>query len=137
MSNKRTKTKYPGLNKKVNTKVRQELIDYDYLNKLSPEEKEWLNKFSEEYNSASFKKSKKGNYSTKNLHRTKKLRKECYDRNNSRNRDIFSITKANDMLKEADKLNTYLEEKSIRNATQVEDDIIAIIDFKNESESSD
>jgi hypothetical protein len=127
---KRNKTKYPGLSKKVNTKVRQELIDYDYLNKLTPEEKEWLNKFSEEYNSASFKKSKNGNYSRKNLHRTKKQRKDCYDRNNSRNRDIFAITKANDMLKEAEKVKDYLEQKSFRDANEIENTLIALIDLK-------
>lgn len=133
---RRKRSKFPGLSKKYNTKVRQELIDYDYLGKLSEEEKEWLNKFSEEYNSGSFKKTEAGNYSTKNLHRSKKLRKDCYDRTNSRNRDVFSITKANDMLKDADKLNFHLEEKSYRDAGQVENDIIEIIDLNKELNKS-
>ncbi len=37
-------------------RVRQEYNDFDYLNKLNPEEKAWLNKFNDEYLNASFKK---------------------------------------------------------------------------------
>jgi hypothetical protein len=36
---KRDSTKYPGLDPKVNLKIRQELLDFDYLDKLSEEEK--------------------------------------------------------------------------------------------------
>lgn len=161
MSNKRSKTKYPGLNKKVNTKVRQELIDYDYLDKLSPEEKEWLNRFSEEFHGANFLKSKNGNYSTKNIHRTKKQRKDCYDRNNARNRDVYSITKSNDMLKDVStKLDLFDQSYDVKNfyvvpeerkkeamkaqagpisypkdASQIEDELIEIIDLKYNSDS--
>lgn len=35
----RGNTKYPGLDKKVNLKIRHELMDQDYISKLSPEEK--------------------------------------------------------------------------------------------------
>lgn len=115
--NMRSKTKYPALNKKLNVKVRQELIDYDYLDKLSEEEKKWLNKFTEEYVNASFKKTESGNYSSKNLHRKKTQRKDCYDRNNKRNADIFSVTKSNDMLKDSESLNATLEDRSFRTAS--------------------
>lgn len=129
---RRKKAKYPALNKKMNTKVRQELIDYDYLKKLSPEEKEWLNKFTEEYVSSSFKKNKKTGRYKDNLHKTKAQRKDCYDRNNARNRDIFSITKSNDMLKEPKVLNEFLEEQSFRDAGVIEDQVIELIDLKKE-----
>lgn len=41
--------------KSHNCKDRRSSIDYDYIHKLSQEEKEWLAKFSDEYYSASFK----------------------------------------------------------------------------------
>ena len=39
-----------------------------------------------------------------NLHNTKELKKSCTDRNNARNRDIFSRAKASDNLKPFDEL---------------------------------
>lgn len=113
---KRNKTKLPGLKKNVNTKVRQELIDHDYIDKLSVEEKEWLSKFNEEYLSGSFTKTKNGNYSSKNLHKTKKLRQDCYNRNNWRNNDVLGVTKANGMLKDAESVKAVLEDRSVRTA---------------------
>lgn len=65
-------------------------MDYDYLHKLSEEELAWLNKFTEEYVHANLDTTKPRS----NLHRTKKLRKECYDRNNARNRDVLVKQKA-------------------------------------------
>jgi DNA phosphorothioation-dependent restriction protein DptG len=115
--NMRSKAKYPALNKKLNIKVRQELIDYDYLEKLSDDDKKWLNKFTEEYVNASFKKTEGGNYSSKNLHRKKVQRKDCYDRNNKRNVDIFSIKKSSDMLKDSESLVAALEDKSYKSAS--------------------
>lgn len=76
----------PGLN----LKSRTELLDYDYLHKLSEEELIWLNKFTEEYVNASFDTNKPRN----NLHRTKAARKDCYDRNNARNRDVLTKQRA-------------------------------------------
>lgn len=39
MKNKRSRSKFPGLDPSVNLKVRQELIDQDYIDKLSEEDK--------------------------------------------------------------------------------------------------
>lgn len=108
-------------------KTRTDLIDYDYLHKLSPQELEWLNKFTEEYVIAKLDKKNKNN-----LHNKKKLKKDCYDRNNDRNNDILTISKAGGKLK-------YLEELKNKPSDYTEDDLINVLDkrryssFKKES----
>lgn len=72
-------------------KTRADLFDQDYLNKLNKKELEWLNKFNKESINASFNE-------TGNLHKTKKLKKSCYDKNNARNRDILTRAKASNQL---------------------------------------
>lgn len=74
-------------------------MDYDYLHKLDEKELEWLNKFTEEYVNANIDTEKP----RKNLHKNKSLRKDCYDRNNSRNRDVLTRQKASNKT-------VYLEE---------------------------
>mgnify|MGYP003345048021 CR=1 FL=1 len=88
--NKRAKTKYPALKPELNLKSRYELIDYDYVHKLSEEEKKWLNKFTEEYVNASLNTEDLNS----NLHNTTDLKRDCYRRNNARNRDILTRAKA-------------------------------------------
>ena len=88
--NKRERAKYPALRPELNLKTRYELIDYDYVNELSEEEKTWLNKFTEEYTNASL----DSQNLEKNLHNTKELKQDCYRRNNARNRDILTKSKA-------------------------------------------
>ena len=120
--NKRSKAKYPALKPEFNLKTRQELIDYDYLDKLNDDEKAWLNKFTLEYTNASFEKEdpkRKGKRrKLKNLHKTKKLRKKAYDANNARNRDILTRSKAqgtahylDDVVKTEEELHELLEEQ--------------------------
>jgi hypothetical protein len=82
------------LDPSLNLKSRTELLDYDYLHKLKPEELEWLNKFTEEYVHASLDTERP----KKNLHRNKTLRKECYDRNNARNRDVLTRQRASNRM---------------------------------------
>lgn len=86
--NRRDSVKNPALVPQLNLKTRYELIDYDYINKLSEEEKEWLNAFTEEYVNANM------NHDGKKIHNTKKLKRDCYNRNNSRNRCIWTKAKA-------------------------------------------
>ena len=90
---KRDRSKYPGLDKSVNLKIRHELLDFDYLHLLSEKEKIWLSHFMREFASADF------NHPGKILNKSKKHRKSIYDANNARNRDSFSVTKSNGMLK--------------------------------------
>lgn len=86
---RRSKVKYPNLNRAYNLKTRSEVIDYDYIDKLSEKDKAYLDKFTKEYVGASMDKNPK-----KNLHKNKRLRKSCYDANNSRNRDVLTRAKA-------------------------------------------
>lgn len=92
---KRSGIKYPALDPLYNTKVRRENIDYDYIKKLNEEEKAWLNKFTEEYNNASFK-----NDGT-DLHNTQEMKRDCYRRNNYRNRCLYGVSKANGRVVDA------------------------------------
>jgi len=89
--NRRSAQKYPTLNPGYNLKHRAELLECDYADKLSEDEKAWLNKFNEEYVNDSLDRKKKKN----NLHNTKKLIKDCDDRNNARRRDVLTWAKAN------------------------------------------
>lgn len=84
--NRRNQTKFPALEKKYNLLSRQDLLDFDYLDKLNDKEKAWLNKFVEEEVNASFRHSNP-------LNKTKKQRKACYDKNNARNRDLLTKNK--------------------------------------------
>lgn len=68
-------------------KLRNDESDYDYLHKLNHKELNWLKGFHREYVNADFK------HKYKRLFRTKKNIKMIYDRNNSRNRDLYGILK--------------------------------------------
>lgn len=56
---KRSQSKYPALDPRLNLKTRYDEIDYDYIDQLNEKEKAWLNNFSKEYTGASFDDSKK------------------------------------------------------------------------------
>lgn len=86
--NRRAKEKYPALKQNLNLKTRYELVDYDYIDQLSDKEKDWLNRFTEEYTHAKF------DHDGSRIQRKKKHEIESYNRNNSRNRDILTRAKA-------------------------------------------
>lgn len=91
---KRTSKKYPNLNPNVNLKTRwDEILDIDYVDALTDKEKQFLNDFMGEYVNASIPKDKK-----KRIHKTKKDVKSIYDKNNARNRCIYSRSKASGSL---------------------------------------
>jgi hypothetical protein len=100
METKRSRTKYPGLDKSVNLRIRQELIDQDYISKLSDKEKKFLSDFNEESIGGNF------NHSGKKLHKTKAQRKECYGNNNRRNRDVLSRATAGGYIRDETWLKT-------------------------------
>lgn len=118
---KRDAAKHPGLNKHFFSKIKQEYHDYDYINKLSDKEKDWLSNFTEEYLGANLK------HKGKKLHKTDELRKDCYRKNNYRQRDLYSIKKATGNLDMEDKL-IILEEPQ----ENEEDRLIDLIDSGNE-----
>ena len=92
--NKRNSYQYPALEPSVNLKTRQEAIEdvKNYFHKLSPEEKKWMNAFMEEENNANF------NHGGPKLNKSKDEKKKIYNRNNARNRCIFTREKAQDKL---------------------------------------
>lgn len=92
----REKVKFPALDKTYNLKSRQDLLDQDYIEKLNDEEKDFLNRFNEEFNNANF------THAGKKLHKTQTLRKERYDANNARNRCRYTRAKSIGALHELD-----------------------------------
>lgn len=117
--NKRSRNKYPALDPKYNLKSRSDLYDFDYLDKLSDKEKEWLNTFSEEFNNANF------NHGKKILHKSKLLKKDCYGMNNRRNRDILTMQKAKGAI-------LYIEELT---DGELRPEILDVINDKKEEDS--
>ena len=112
--NRRNSTKYPGLKPELALRTRYDLIDQDYTNELPDKKikhcsnpkgdckicnnpktafvnpKEWANKFNEEFVNDKLDRENLKN----NLHNTQALKKDCDDRNNSRNRCILTQQKA-------------------------------------------
>jgi len=74
---------------------------HSYAHKLSPAEKDWLNRFSQEYVCAN------PNHKGEKIHTSKEDWKAIYLKNNGRNRCIFTKEKAQGCL---NYLNDYLSE---------------------------
>lgn len=92
----RDKEATPGLNRHFFSRIKQEYHDYDYIGKLSPEEAEWLSRFTEEDLGARF------NHNGKKVYRKIKDKRASYSRNNARNRDVHAIAKATGTLDDID-----------------------------------
>lgn len=123
--NRREQAKYPALEKKFNLLSRQDMLDFDYIEKLNDTEKEWLNKFVEEEVNASFRHKKP-------LNKTSEQRKRCYTNNNARNRDVLTRNKAIgnvdnlENVKETSQLNPEMmliraQEKALNNMKNTSD----------------
>jgi hypothetical protein len=104
--------KYPALNPRVNLKSRVEnILDVlSYADQLSPKELEWMNKFMEEYNGASFNKD-----NDKNLMKTTEEKRKVYNDNNSRNRDVYGRLEMNNDL-------VFIEDLNNKDLNKIEDD---------------
>ena len=99
---KRDIEKYPALKKNLNLKSRQDEIEVDYIHKLSEKEKEWLNKFNEEYVNTTFDRENLKN----NIHNTLELKQDCDHRNYKRREDLYVRQKARDNLSYLDDDNS-------------------------------
>jgi hypothetical protein len=109
-------------------KVRREYLDIDYFDKLNDEEKEFYCNFLEGHLHASFKPENEEMF-------TDEMKKEAYDSNNGRNRCIYSISKANNLVvdveKNEDVKKILLEASQSSDINLQEDALIAEIDRKN------
>lgn len=114
---KRGLEKYPALNPRLNAKTRFEVLDMDYLKKLDDSDLEYMNKFMGEYVSGAFKKEDTGEYSSENLHKTQEERRECYTRNNTRNRCGLTISNATGRTVRADNINELIDNLNEREET--------------------
>lgn len=116
---KRSQTKYPGLNPALNKGSIRDFLDFDYLDQLSPKDKEFLNKFATESYSADFR-------GDKPLYTGKKKRRQIYRENNSRNNDMTSYLGNYRRLESFEDLKDY----DLKTRNQ-EDSWIELIDIKN------
>lgn len=89
---RRDQAKHPNLKKAFNPRVRQEYLDFDYLEQLSEKELDWLDKTMGEYYGASFDRQ----HPERNIQSYEKYGKDCNDRNNARNRDLYGALKNKD-----------------------------------------
>ncbi len=107
---------------KYTSRVRREYLDnLEYVNQLNEKEKEWLNNFNEEYLSANF------NHPGKQLHKSKKKKREIYGMNNARNRDALAVAKARNSVRYATSDLAKLTDTEV--SMNHEDALIALLDM--------
>ena len=134
--NPRDKKPFAALDISRNPRSRWEYMDQDYIDKLSPEDKDWLNKFQEEWLHACFKKED-------NLHTTDEQKREIYNRNNARNRDVLSNSRNiglidKGFINQDGKLvqTLYERDPEVNNPAAHEDTLVTLIDTKKEIEKA-
>lgn len=124
-----------AVNPKHATKVRKDLLDVDYADKLDEYTYLWHVQFTDEYTAGAVQKTKTGKVKAGHLHNTPELAKKVYDANNWRNNDIYAVSKANGLLKPIDMTfdenNEEVENKQITNVNLTEMAIISKIDNEN------
>lgn len=82
-TSRRDQVRHPALKQKFNSRILSEHIDYDYLDQLSNEELDWLNKFTEEFHKASYK------HDGTDIQDYDTYGKDSNDRNNAQNRCLY------------------------------------------------
>jgi hypothetical protein len=82
-------------------RTRREFIDYDYVNQLSKEERDFLAKFTDEYYGGAVKKGDaEALHYSDDKKEYDKLRKDCYNRNNEIGRCQYNLSKTTGKMKE-------------------------------------
>lgn len=107
----------------------------EYVHLLKEDEKLWLAKFMREYNNASLDFKNLDN----NLHNTPELKKACTDRNNDRNRCIYTRESAKGMLNLAgsdSELESYIYGSQI-NEIEDEEDFSDLASFEGRGDGLD
>lgn len=133
-SGKKKPSEYKGAVGIDRVKNRRDLVDQDYLDKLKPEEKAWLDKFNSEYIGATFKKNSDGTYSEDNLHKTAEQRQDCYHRNNARNRCELTRAESRGQVVPETVAWDVVENERVSNPSNTEDAVISVLDYKLENE---
>ena len=113
---KRANSAYPNLDPSLNPRIRhEEISDIDYLHKLDPHHKAYMNKFMGEFIGGTFEKCSAHRDIKKvknselcpdcdalNLHQGQELRNDCFDRNNHRESDSYTKSKSAHRLQSID-----------------------------------
>jgi hypothetical protein len=102
----RKEVKYPALNPAYNLKSRSHLIDFDYLDRLTPQELQFLNDFMEGYANADFRTPSVGK-----MFKDVKARRKIYRENNARNRCFYTRAAAKDALLSYEDAVQFLDEE--------------------------
>lgn len=127
----RSEVKNPNLNTNFHSRSKREYIDMDYVKDLSEDMKTYLNKFIGEYYAADMDFDNLEN----NLHSTEELKKDCTDRNNARNRCVYTAAKAQNRVLDivVDKDESF---DRVRSDQNLEDALIEVLDkqFKEEKD---
>ena len=138
---RRSKIKNASLQKRYNSRIRQEYLDLDYLDQLNDKDKncklpdgtlvtelEYMSLFMKEWNNAGV--AKQSEAQINKFHRTAKEAKDCTDRNNARNRDEYGIAKARNMVykMENNELRELIEDRKKPAVNYVEDALFECLD---------
>ena len=118
-----------------NPRVRAEYNDFDYAQKLSPEDRAWLAQFAGEYYGAAIdvKKDKSRPFKTA-IHQTMDQVKKARDANNHRNNDVYGANRANGLLFDVQNAAETKDGWYITNPELQEMSIIGNLDEKEQEE---
>jgi hypothetical protein len=101
----------------------------DYLKKLNDAELHFLNQFMAEYVSGAFRKTEDGEYSSTNLHTNADERRECYTRNNVRNRCGLTISNATGQTFRCEDMTAFIDSLNALDMTEDTSNLISDMVF--------